>query len=67
LRIRACEARPATAKCGGEKLHKGACADCSFLEPCRLRSGGAAISRRSFANHLKAFYMAFHYINHDWL
>jgi len=35
LRIRACEARPATAKCGGEKLHKGACADCSFAEPSR--------------------------------
>jgi len=33
LRIRACVARPATAKCGGEKLHKGVCADCSFLEP----------------------------------
>jgi len=35
LRLRACEARPATAKCGGEKLHKGACADCGFLEPSR--------------------------------
>jgi len=33
LRIMACEARPATAKCGGEKPHKGACADCGFLEP----------------------------------
>ena len=33
LRIRACVARPATAKCGGRKLHKGACADYNFLEP----------------------------------
>jgi len=35
LRIRACAARPATAKCGGEKPHKGVCADCGFLEPSR--------------------------------
>ena len=39
LRIRACVARPATVKCGGEKLHKGVCADCSFLEP-ELPKGG---------------------------
>jgi len=32
-RIRACAARPGLAKCGGRKLHKGACADCNFLEP----------------------------------
>jgi hypothetical protein len=32
LRIRACVARPATAKCAGENTHKGACADCVFLE-----------------------------------
>jgi len=36
LRIRACAARPATAKCGGKKPHKGACADCGFAEPSRL-------------------------------
>jgi len=36
-RIRACEARPGLAKCGGEKPHKGACADCGFWSLAALR------------------------------
>jgi len=35
LRIRACAARPATAKCGGVKPHKGRKPDCGFAEPSR--------------------------------
>jgi len=33
LRIRACAARPVTAKCGGAKPHKGRKPDCGFAEP----------------------------------
>jgi hypothetical protein len=41
--MRACEARPATAKCGGAKSHKGACADWSFAEPEPPEQGGEHI------------------------
>jgi len=43
LRIRACGARPATAKCGGAKPHKGACADWGFVEPEPPEKGGEHI------------------------
>jgi len=43
LRIRACVARPATAKCGGAKTHKGACADWGFAEPEPTEQGGEHI------------------------
>jgi len=33
LRRRACEARPATAKCGGRKLHKGRSPTAIFWNP----------------------------------
>jgi len=39
LQIRACEARPATAKCGGEKPHKGRSPTVVFWSPNR-RTGG---------------------------
>jgi len=39
LRIRACVARPATAKCGGRKLHKGRSPTAIFWNPNR-RTGG---------------------------
>jgi len=35
LRIRACAARPATAKCGGEKPHKGRSPTAVFWSPNR--------------------------------
>jgi len=38
LRRRACEARPATAKCGGAKPHKGRKPDRGFVEPSRRKA-----------------------------
>jgi len=43
LRIRACAARPATAKCGGAKPHKGRKPDCGFVEP-EPPKGGEAVT-----------------------
>ena len=40
LRIRACVARPATAKCGGAKCHKGRKPDWRFAEPEPPEQGG---------------------------
>jgi len=40
LRIRACAARPATAKCGGEKPHKG-------RSPTAVFGSLAALRRRT--------------------
>jgi len=65
LRIRACEARPATAKCGGEKSHKGACADCNFLEPDRLKGGSSyrllcAVPAYATLSYYQTIYLVFY-------
>jgi len=43
LRIRACEARPATAKCGGAKYRRGRKPERCFAEPEPPEQGGEHI------------------------
>jgi len=44
LRIRACVARPATAKCGGAKCHKGLKARLAFCGTRTARIGRRAVT-----------------------